>query len=319
MLSQGNVPLTDRLHALANRKHAEFAVRPDLLACALTGSLARGRVWAGSDLDFSGFHDKPVEGFEDGVEDGIYWEIDVRPLAWLDGLSAEALIQPPAFSTEVFGDSPLEVLWGAQVLFDRHGALTDSVETAFRLSSDMDWLRERAANFLRYARFCLDQWQTAAPRRAILDARRIAVAYGVTAYWMQRGELMSSAIRIPERLRDHPEIQLLFRGIFNLGGLPAWDNFFAAYQTMPPEIRREADPDVYREILPAVELGMADGGLCHFRFLAEGWLPLDQIEPLMGFEPDQESQKIRVLEQARELLDRIAHVEATFVVTRSGQ
>ena len=308
MLSQGNALLTGRLHALANRKHAQFATRPDLVACALTGSLARGRGWAGSDLDFSGFHAGPEDEFEDGVEDGIYWELDVRPLAWLDGLTADGLIQPPAFSAEVFGDTSLEVLWGAQVLFDRHGALTDAVETALRLSSDRAWLRERAANTLRYARFCLDQRQAAPPRRAILDARRIAVAYGVTSYWMQRGELMSSAIRIPERLRDHPDIQRLFQGIFNLGGQSAWDSFFAAYQAMPPGIRREADPDVFREILPAVELGMADGGLCHFRFLAEGWLPLDQIEPLMGFEPDEESQKMRVLGQAYELLDRIERV-----------
>ncbi|MFN8377838.1 MAG: hypothetical protein U0452_04130 [Anaerolineae bacterium] len=298
------------MHALARRKHAQFAARPELLACALTGSLARGRVWAGSDLDFIGIQAGPDDAFEDGVEDEIYWEMDVLPLDWLDGLSAEALIHPPGFSAEVFDDSPLEVLWGAQVLFDRHGALTQAVETACQLSRDAEWLRERAANYLAYAQACLDERRTASPRRTILDARRIAVAYGVTAYWMQRGELMSSAIRIPERLSDHPAIHRLFRGIFNLGGQPAWDTFFAAYLTMPSAFREEADPDVFREILPAVGLGMADGGLCHFRLIADGWLPLDEIGPLMGFEPDEESQKARVIGQTRELLEQIARMEA---------
>jgi hypothetical protein len=301
----------DRLWALARLKAAEFAARDDLLACALTGSLARGRVWAGSDLDFVAIHAGPDDTFEDGMAGDIYWEVDVLPLDWLDALDADALLQPPPFGPDVFGDTPLEVLWGAQVLFDRRGALTAAVERAAALARDHGWLRERARRTLSAGLRALDSQHAEPPRRAIVNARRIAVAYGVTAYWMLRGELMSSAIRIPERLADHPAIQQALRAVFGLGGRPAWDAFFAAYRAMPAEIREEADPDMFREILPAVELGMADGGLCHFRLMADGWLPPETVAPLMGFEPDEQAQKARVLDQTRVCLDQIARLDPT--------
>lgn len=299
------MPLTERLEVLARKKHAEFAARPELVACALTGSLPRGRVWPGSDLDFHGYWAQAEDEFEDGVEDGIYWEINIDPL---DALTVEAveLVQAPPFSNEQFGDTILEVLWGARVLFDRDGRLEAAVAEVKRLSEDRAWLRERAANYLRHGLECLDALADADPQQAILDARRMSIVYGVNAYWNARGELFSSAIRIPERLGEHPEIQSLFRAIWNLGGQRGWDTFYATYQTMPAEIREEADPDVLREILPAVQLGMADGGLCHFRFIAEGWLPLDTVAPLMGFEADMAAQKARVLDQARTLLHRIS-------------
>ncbi|MBK8025576.1 MAG: hypothetical protein IPK19_30330 [Chloroflexi bacterium] len=297
--------MSERLEALARKKGAQFAAREDLLACALTGSLPRGRVWAGSDLDFYGFWGQDDDDFEDGVEDGIYWEIDMMPLSLLDDVDGETLAQAPAFGPDTFGTTPLEVLWGARVLFDRDGALERAAAEIAQLVADRDWLRRRAENYLRYGLTCLDGLEAEPPLRALLDARRIAMVYGVNAYWMKRGELLSSAIRIPERLGDHPQTQTLFRGIFNLEGRRGWEAFYTAYQIMPPAIREEADPDVLREILPAVELGMSDGGVCHFRFIAEGWLPLDQIEPLMGFEPDMTAQKARVLEQTRALLEQI--------------
>ena len=300
--------LKQRLWALATRKQAEWEARPDLVACAMTGSLARGTVWPGSDLDFNGFWMSDEDDFEDGVEEGIYWEIDVRPLNWLQ-IDADALLRPPVFGPDVFGDTPLEVLWCARVLFDRDGALERAVDETARLASDRDWLQQRAGNYLAYAETCLRALADEPATRAILDARRIAIAYGVTAYWMQRGALLASAIRIPERLADHPAIQALLCGIFNLDGQRGWDAFFAAYQTMPPSVREEADPDVFREILPAVKLGMANGGLCHFRFIAEGWLPLDLVEPLMGFEPDREAQRQRVLAQTQAFLEQISLVQ----------
>lgn len=300
--------LVDRLEALARQKHAEFAARPELAACALTGSLPRGRVWAGSDLDFHGYWAQDEDEFEDGVEDGIYWEIDIDPLDALT-VDADELVQVPPFSSNQFGDTILEVLWGARVLFDRDGRLKQVVAEVQRLSDDRAWLRDRAANYLRYGLECLDALADADPQQAILDARRISIVYGVNAYWNQRRELFSSAIRIPERLGDHPEIQSLFRAIWNLDGQRGWDAFYTTYQTMPAAIREEADPDVLREILPAVQLGMADGGLCHFRFIAEGWLPLDVVAPLMGFEADRAAQKARVLDQTHAMLQKISRIQ----------
>lgn len=299
--------LVDRLEALARTKHAEFAARPELRACALTGSLPRGMVWDGSDLDFHGYWEHDDDDFEDGVSDGIYWEIDIEPLRVLAADAAE-LLQAPLFSSEQFGATILEVLWGARVLFDHDGALERATALVGRLTADRAWLRRRAANYLHYGRECLDALTDAPPRQAILDARRISIVYGVNAYWNQQGKLFSSAIRIPERLADHAEIHGLFRSIWNLDGRRGWDAFYAAYQTLPAALREEADPDMEREILPSVELGMADGGVCHFRFIAEGWLPLDEIAPLLGFEPDLAAQKARVLRQTAALLALISQV-----------
>lgn len=298
--------MLERFEKLAQTKQAEFAARGTLLACALTGSLPRGRVWAGSDLDFWGFWESPDEAFEDGVEDGIYWEINTAPIDWLSSIDERASLQPPEFSPDTFGDTPLEVLWGARVLFDQDGRLERAVAEVKRLTDNRAWLRQRAENYVRYGLTCLEGLNDAPPLQAVLGARRIAIVYGINPYWMQRGELLSSVIRIPERLADHPEIQRLFRAIFNLNGQRGWDDFYAAYQTMPPDIREEADPDVLREILPAVQLGMADGGLCHFRFIAEGWLPLETVAPLMGFEADAAAQQARVLDQTRALLAAVA-------------
>ena len=294
-----------RLQTLMQKKVADFAQREEIRAVALTGSLARGRVWAGSDLDFWGFWGKGDDAFEDGMADSIYWEIDIESLDWLHGWDAQRFIQPPPFDQEEFGVTPLEALWGAQVQFDHDGTLTEVVALVQRLMDDKAWLRQRGANYVRYGLECLKTLEEKDPTQAILDARRIAIVYGINAYWMKRGELLSSVIRIPERLHEHAEIQALLKQIFNLNGQAGWEEFYATYQTLPQSIRDETDPDIDREILPAVRLGMADGGMCHFRFIAAGWLPLEDVWPVMGFEADLEAQKVRVLGQARQLLELI--------------
>lgn len=294
-----------RISALMRQKVADFAQREEIRAVALTGSLARGRVWEGSDLDFWGFWDKDEDAFEDGMADGIYWEIDIQPLDWLRGWDEQRFIQPPLFDQEEFGVTPLEALWGAQVQFDHEGTLTEVVALVKRLMDDKAWLRQRGANYVRYGLEYLPALEAKDTAQAILDARRMAIVYGINAYWMKRGELLSSVIRIPERLHEHPEIQALLKQIFSLNGQAGWDEFYAAYQALPQSIHDEADPDIEREILPAVRLGMADGGLCHFRFIADGWLPLDEVWPVMGFEPDLDAQKQRVLEQTRQILELI--------------
>lgn len=294
-----------RLKALMQQKAADFAQREEIRAVALTGSLARGRVWEGSDLDFWGFWNRDDDAFEDGVTDGIYWEIDIQPLDWLRGWDEARLSQPPPFDQQEFGVTPLEALWGAQVQFDHDGTLTEVVALVRRLMDDKAWLRQRGENYLRYGLEYLPTLEAKDTAQAILDARRIAIVYGISAYWMKRGELLSSAIRIPERLHEHPQIQALLKQIFSLNGQAGWDAFYAAYQALPQSIRDEAGPDIEREILPAVRLGMADGGLCHFRFIADGWLPLADVWPVMGFEAGLDAQKQRVLSQTRQLLELI--------------
>jgi hypothetical protein len=300
-----------RLQKLVVQKHAAFAARPDLVACALTGSVARDRVWDGSDLDFWAFWDQPDGEFEDGMIDGIYWEVDIQALDWLRNWDAEQSVQPPRFSADEFGVTPLEALWGARVLFDREGTLTRVVGQVARLMSDPAWLRRRAENYLCYGLECLAVLPVHDPARAILDARRIAIVYGINAYWMLRGQLLSSVIRIPERLHELPDVQHLLKAIFNLGGAAGWEQFYSAYQHLPPDIREEADPDMEREILPAVRLGMADGGLCHFRFIADGWLPLDTVRSVMGFESDLDAQQRRVVQETRDLLETIADMKVS--------
>lgn len=295
-----------QLTAVMEKKRLEFEGRGDLVACALTGSLARGRVWAGSDLDFWGFRTNGDEDFEDGMVGDVYWEIDIEPLDWLRGWDAERFLQPPEFSSEEFGVSPMEALWGARVLFDREGTLTQVTALVQQLTDDQAWLRQRGENYAQYGMRSLETLNSKPAEQAILDARRIAIVYGVSAYWMRRFELLSSVIRMPERLNSHPEIQNLLRGIYGLHGQQGWDDFYAAYQTLPAAIREEADPDMIREILPAVRLGMAEGGMCHFRFIAEGWLPLDAVRPVMGFEADIEAQKERVLDATDHLLTWVA-------------
>lgn len=293
-----------RITALMERKAAEFAARPDMASCALTGSLARGMLWEGSDLDFWGFREGKG-GFEDGVEDDIYWEIDVETLSWLRGWNEARFLQPPRFCGEEFGITAMEALWGARVLFDREGTLTQVVALVQRLTGDREWMRQRASNYLRYGLEQVATLEAEAPTRAILDARKIAIVYGVNAYWMQQGKLVSSAVRIPERLADSPTIQNLFRQIFALEGQPGWERFWQAYQSAPDAVREEADSDMQQEILPTVALGVFDGCVCHFRFIADGWLPLDDVWQLMGFEADLEVQKQRVLLQTMDFLRQI--------------
>src|SRR5690606_36457090 len=102
------IAIEKRLKARMQQPAADLDQRDVVCAMALTGSLARGRVWEGSDLDFWGFWDKDDDVFEDGMTDGIYWEIDIQPLEWLRGWDEARLSQPPDFDREEFGVTPLE-------------------------------------------------------------------------------------------------------------------------------------------------------------------------------------------------------------------
>ncbi len=293
------------LEHLAAQQAAAFAKRGDLSACALTGSLARGMTWHGSDLDFWGFWTHTEEDFEDGTLEGVYWEIDIKPLAWLHGWTAERFLQPPPFSAEEDGVTPLEALWGARVLFDHERTLSQVVAQVQHLMSDKAWLRQRAVNYLRYGQQCLAALSAEPPTDAILAARRIAIMYGVSAYWMKRGALLSSVIRIPERLADSPQSHALLRQIFSLDGQTSWEGFLTAYQGLPETARDAFDDDLRYDVVPAAQRGMVEGALCHFRLLAADWQPISEIAPVMGFMPDLAAHKARILSQTKALLELI--------------
>lgn len=295
----------ETLEDLAARQAAAFAGRGDLIACALTGSLARGMTWHGSDLDFWGFWQAADDDFEDGTLEGIYWEIDIKPLAWLHGWDAERFVQPPPFNAEEDGVTPLEALWGARVLFDHEGTLSQVVAQVQHLMSDKGWLGQRATNYLRYGRECLAALASEPPADAILAARHIAILYGVSAYWMKHGALLSSVMRIPERLADSPQIHGLLRQIFSLEGQTSWDHFLTAYQSLPNAVRAAFDDDLRYDVLPAAQRGMVEGALCHFRLLAADWQPFSEIAPVMGLAHDLTAHKAHILSQTEALLGLI--------------
>ena len=70
-----------------------------MVALAITGSLARGTPWAGSDVDLWGFTESSDEAFEDGMVDDLYWEIDLRHVSWLD-VDADDWLRPPALEAD---------------------------------------------------------------------------------------------------------------------------------------------------------------------------------------------------------------------------
>lgn len=295
----------ESLENLAQRKTARFAERGDIVALALTGSLARGMLWEGSDLDFWGFRLDPEEDFEDGVEDGIYWEIDLRPLKWIN-TDAEAFFTPPPLIGDDDGVTTLEALWGCRVLFDKtmDGTLITAADIVNQTMADRGMLTWRAERYLHYGMGCINTLQVADPVTAILKAREATIKYGISAYWMKQGQLLSSVIRIPERLEFHPAIQARFCAIFGLTGASGFETFFKQYQQLPPEITDAFRDDMQNEIWPSAQLGIYDGALCHFRSIATEYL-CPELHEVLALEADIDSQKSRILEHSDALLRMI--------------
>ncbi len=161
-----------RLQALAMEKAEEYAGRPGTVAVAITGSVARGTTWAGSDVDLWVFADAPTP-FEDGLVDGIYWEADIVPAAQLEVPGdPDGWLWPPELGEHA--DRILEVLWGCRVAYDPTGRLTLLKQAVDRRARDLLWLRRRADLFLAYGRGCLAALRYAPPLWAIIAAREVA-------------------------------------------------------------------------------------------------------------------------------------------------
>jgi hypothetical protein len=300
-------PITAQsLRAFAQRKQRDLLQDDSLIALALTGSLPRGTVWEGSDLDFWGFSSSGEGDFRDGVEDGIYWEIDIAPAAMLQiAIDDETWLNPPAFHD---GDtvSLLEALSGCEIIHDPTGQLARVTAAIHSRLTDPAWMRRRAGRYLSYAAGVLDALTFAPPIPAILHAREIATNYVIAAYWMRQGSLLTSAIRIPERLAAVPEIQRLYCDIFALDGQTALDEFMRRFAGLPDDLRDDLHSDVYNEALPAARRGAVDGALRYLRFmmmeqaLEEG--RLDDVLPCLALDAALPAHQSRILAQCCQLL-----------------
>lgn len=194
---------TTGLWKIATAKADEYAGRADVVAVAVTGSVARGKIWHGSDVDLWAFtaQDPGEEDFFDGMAGETYWEIDLKPVSWLTETTAdEWLIPPPLYGHD--GVTPVEALWGCIVHTDRVGTLTRVAAHVAEKMADHGWLQQRATNYLNYGLGALDALAEYPARSAILTARAIADKYAVAAHWMKQGVLLSSIMRLPERLAD---------------------------------------------------------------------------------------------------------------------
>lgn len=299
--------LIHQLNKLAEQKAQEYLQHDDLVALTITGSLARGMIWEGSDLDLWGFTQDGEDAFADGTVNDIYWEIDLKPVAWLQQQNNPAQwLYPPRLEQDEI--TPVEAFWGCRIVVDRHGALTEIKAAIDMCVQDQDWLRRRANHYLIYGRGCIDALQYVEPLQAIVTAREAATRYGVAAYWMRRGMLFSSGMRVPERLNEHPDIQALYCAIFGLGGKAAIDEFLANYRLLPERIRQQIQSDIDFEVIPAYRRGVYDGALRYIRENIAGDFEPAEVASVLGLDQDWEAHKKRILDQTNQLFDLIERV-----------
>ncbi|MDX1664441.1 MAG: nucleotidyltransferase domain-containing protein [Candidatus Promineifilaceae bacterium] len=301
MAEQENHPA--RLRRLAQAKAAHFAERDDLAAVAITGSVARGRLWAGSDVDLWAFSKSGEEAFHDGVEEGIYWEIDIAPLSSLEiPIGPETGLHPPRV-TDQDEISMVEALAGCQIVKDETGALYRVQQAINARVGDWRWLRRRAGRYLSYGRGFVESLHYAPPLDAIVLAREAATRYGIAAYWMGAGALLTSAMRIPEQLAHAPEIHRLYREIFSLNGEEGWEQFLQAYRMLPITIQEATLADLQREALPTARRGYYDGALRYMRSVLGDRREAEPVQPLLVPGGNLEVRRRRVLRQVEALLE----------------
>ena len=295
--------LRDRLERLARRRAAHFAGRDDLAAVAITGSVARGRIWAGSDVDLWAFSRSGEQAFHDGVEDGIYWEIDIAPLSSLEiPIGPETGLHPPRV-TDQDEISMVEALAGCEIVKDDTGALYRVQQVVNARVGDWRWLRRRAGRYRSYGRGFLEGLHYAPPIDAIVLAREAATRYGIAAYWMRAGTLLTSAMRIPEQLAHAPEIHRLYREIFSLNGEEGWEQFLQAYRALPISIQEATLADLQREALPTARRGYHDGALRYMRSVLGDRREVEALQPLLVPGGNLETRRRRILRQTEALLE----------------
>jgi predicted nucleotidyltransferase len=297
---------TDPREHLAQRLAADHAARPETVAVAITGSLARGMTWAGSDVDLWVFHDGPAD-FIDGDDGGVYWEVDLRQVHMFDEAGhPDDWLEP--YPLDYSGDRLVEALWRARVVHDPTTRLTALVNVIDACMANGAWRRERSDRFLAHGRGELARLTDIDPLRAIVLARRIATEYGLAAWWMRRGALLTSVIRLPEQLREEGggAIADLYGAIYGLGGQAGADRLLAAWAILPPTIQARYQRDLELEILPAYRLGCFDGVVRYLRDGLPRWESPTIAAPLLGLEPECDAQRIRVLQYVTTFLDLIS-------------
>jgi hypothetical protein len=288
------------LEQIALDKAKFYSQLPDTVAVAITGSIGRGLTWAGSDVDLWVYRDGE-RAFEDGWLHGVYWEADLESATLLDiQINEMTWLRPhPLNGDEI---SLLEALWGCRVFYDPTGKLAAIKQAIDSRVADKHWLQRRAELFITYGRGCLAGLQHADALNAILLARVIATDYGITAYWMRRGKLLTSVLRVPERLADEPELQRLYCEVFGLTGEAGADEFLENLKHLPIQIQDAIEGDV-EECKPAIPLGYPDGVIRHLRQGAASWFNRLEVRPILALQDDLEAQKAEVLEKVGVILN----------------
>lgn len=290
----------EMLEKIAVSKAQSYAERPDSVAVAITGSIGRGMTWEGSDVDLWVYHNGE-RAFEDGWEQGIYWEADIESATLLDiQIDDHTWLRPHALAGDEI--SLLEALWGCRVYYDPTGKLTSLKKAIDSRVANKRWMRHRAELFINYGRGCLAGLHYADAITAILMARVVATDYGITAYWMRRGKLLTSALRVPERLADEPELQRLYCEIFGLKGKAGADEFLENLKRLPIHIQDAIEADV-EECKPAMALGYHDGVIRHLRQIMATDFQPEEILSILALGDDLEVQTRELLEKVGVILD----------------
>ncbi len=288
------------LEKIALDKAKIYAAHPDTVAVAITGSIGRGMTWAGSDVDLWVYRNGE-RAFEDGWEQGIYWEADIESARLLDiQIDDHTWLRPHTLDGDEI--SLLEALWGCRVYYDPTGKLTAIKQAIDSRVANKRWMHHRAELFISYGRGCLAGLQYADALTAILLARVVATDYGITAYWMRRGKLLTSVVRVPERLADEPELQRLYCEVFGLTGKPGADEFLENLKRLPIQIQDAVEGDV-EECKPALALGYHDGVIRHLRQGMASWFKPKDVLPVLALGDDLEAQKGELLEKVGVILD----------------
>ncbi len=292
---------------VALMKASEYTGREGVIGVAITGSVARDWLWAGSDVDLYVVREGET-GFEDGVCEGIYWEVDLKPSSYLDvDLSDRRWTEPlPLFEGE---ETIVESLWGCEIVYDPQGKLEKVRAAIDKCMGDPAWLNRRAANYVQYGLGCVDALRFAEPLTAIVGARCVATDYGVTAFWMKRGGLLTSVSRIPEMLPAGSAIHALYRDIFSLNGEAEARQILDSIGLLRPTIQLEIQRDIELEMLPLLGHGVYDGLVRYLRQGVPSWFSPEDAKPVLGLEPDLGAQAARVLDQTRELLTAVAFLD----------
>ena len=304
-MQQVRVGLGQALEQRARKLVDRYVRDPETVAIAITGSLARGTTWQGSDVDVWVFRDGP-SGFVDGVDDGIYWEVDLRPAHMLDlpDDPDEAWLEPYPLH---YRGRMFEALWGCRIAYDPTGRLARLKEAIDSRMADPAWREERAHRFIAQGRVYLEQASLRDPVQAIVDARSIATDNGLAAWWLLRGGLMTGMLCLPEQLdaADGGSISTLYAAIFGLGGRAIADEVIAGWRRLPREVQLVFQRELELKVLIAYRMGCYDGFV---RYLRQGIASLvdpNAALPVLGIEADTEAQKTRVINQAFELLDEV--------------